>query len=206
MTKIFFIDILSQNALYNRNTYWKTLKGKMVNPFLNLEDKDLMLKYQTGDHMAFEVLYDRHKDKVYSYIAKRLHQKDHIEDLYQKIFMKFHKSRKLYDEKYEVLPWLYTITKSEFLDFIKKKNVNTVEFKEEYHEEISISNHEKLSIDLSKEKNLTEKEKQAISLRYLEDNDFDEIATALKTSHSNARKIISRGLKKLKDKYNGVKS
>ena len=102
-----------------------------LNPYINLEDKELMLKYQDGDHMAFDVLYSRHKNKVYSYLAKRLHSHNEIHDLFQRVFVKLHKSRHLYQEKYEVLPWIYTITKSEFLDFVKKNKIETIEFKEE---------------------------------------------------------------------------
>ena len=56
-----------------------------------------MLKYQAGDNMAFDVLYSRHKDKVYSYLSKRLRDQDQCEDLFQKVFTKFHRSKKLYN-------------------------------------------------------------------------------------------------------------
>lgn len=174
------------------------------NPFTHLDDKELMLKYQDGDHMAFNTLYIRHKDKVYSYIAKRLHSSNEVEDLFQKVFIKFHKSRKLYNAKYQVLPWIYTITKSEYLDFIKKKKIDLVEFKEEFHSDQQEQT--TTSFDINDEKLLSANEKKAISERYFNDKDFDEISTLLKTSESNARKLISRGLKKLKEKYRGVNS
>jgi RNA polymerase sigma-70 factor (ECF subfamily) len=176
----------------------------VANPFSNLEDSNLMLKYQDGDHMAFEVLYLRHKDKVYSYIKSRLHKSDDVEDLFQKVFVKFHKSRHLYNSKYDVLPWIYTITKSEFLDFIKKKNVLTSQFNEVIH--TNTEDVKENSFDIQNEESLSHKEKNAIKMRYVDDNDFLEISKILEISESNARKIISRGLKKLKKKYTGVKS
>ena len=175
----------------------------MANPYINLEDKELMLKYQDGDYMAFNVLYSRHKDKVYSYLSKRLHSQDEVDDLFQKVFTKLHKSRRLYSDKYEVLPWFYTITKSEFLDFIKKKKVDSVEFKEQYHgvnEETSEND-----FDLDSEQQLSTKEKEAIKERYHNDKDFKEIAELLQTSEANTRKLISRGLAKLRSKYQGRK-
>ena len=57
--------------------------------------------------------------------------------------------------------------------------------------------------DLESEKQLSEKEKSALKGRYYSDKDFSEIAQILKTSESNTRKIISRGLKKLRTKYKG---
>ena len=171
------------------------------NPYINLKDKELMLKYQDGDHMAFDVLYSRHKDKVYTYLTKRLHSQDEIHDLFQRVFVKLHKSRHLYKEKYEVLPWIYTVTKSEFLDFIKKNKIETIEFQEDNFSSPKKDTNEEF--DLDSEKHLSEKEKTALKDRYYNDKDFSEIAQLLKTSESNTRKIISRGLKKLRAKYKG---
>lgn len=170
-------------------------------PYVHLGDKELMLKYKDGDHMAFNTLYFRHKDKVYSYLSKRLHSKNELEDLFQKVFAKFHKSRQQYLEKYEVLPWIYTITKSEFLDFIKKKKINEIEFHEKDYVSPTISDCN--FIDISNEKVLNEKEKKALSERYHMDKDFSEIASILNTSEVNIRKIISRGIKKLRLKSKG---
>ena len=62
----------------------------MVNPFSNLDDYKLMELYMSGENMAFEMIYARHKDRVYSYLSKRLTNKDSIDDIFQCIFIKFH--------------------------------------------------------------------------------------------------------------------
>lgn len=175
-----------------------------LNPYINLEDKELMLKYQNGDHMAFDVLYSRHNDKVYSYLNKRLHSHDEIDDLFQKVFVKLHKSKSLYQDKYDVLPWIYTITRSEFLDHIKKKKLDTIEFNEESYATESLESENEFDIDA--QKNLSEKEKNALKERYYEDKDFSVIAKLLDTSESNTRKIISRAIKKLRKKIEGEKN
>lgn len=179
------------------------------NLYINLEDKELMLKYQDGDHMAFNLLYSRHKDKVYSYLTKRLHSQNDVDDIFQKIFVKFHKSRWIYQKKFEVLPWIYTITRSEFLDFIKKKKTDSVEFREEDHTSQKDSNDQSFASDLDLDFNLDSlnhlsfKEKTALKERYYNDKEFSEIALLLNTSESNTRKIISRSLIKLKTKFKG---
>jgi RNA polymerase sigma-70 factor, ECF subfamily len=176
----------------------------VANPFSDLTDKELMLKYQAGDNMAFDVLYSRHKDKVYSYLSKRLRDQDQCEDLFQKVFTKFHRSKKLYNSNYQVLPWLYTITKSEFLDFIKKRHHIKTEFVEEQH--TFHQNKTEPIFDLNSEDTLSLDEREAITLRYLNEFDFLEIAKILNKTETNTRKILSRGLQKLKQKYTGVKS
>ena len=59
------------------------------------------------------------------------------------------------------------------------------------------------SIDLKNESSLNENEKQAIHLRYIKEEDYQHISKLINTSESNVRKLVSRGLKKLKLKYGG---
>lgn len=156
--------------------------------------------YQEDNSSAFDSLYLRYNGRIYSYLNKRLSSKDNINDVFQKIFLKLHKTRSKYDSKYLFAQWIYTIARSVMLDSLKKKELKTVEFSEYQH--FSTSD-ESSPIDLESEKLLTAKEKQALIMRYHEDSDFLEISKVLETSESNSRKIISRGLKKLKKKYAG---
>ena len=66
---------MSQNKHIHRN------KGqRMKNPYSGLDDKKLMQLYQNGEEMAFEVIYLRHKDRVFSYLSKRMVDKNLVED------------------------------------------------------------------------------------------------------------------------------
>lgn len=160
-----------------------------------------MILYQKGNQMAFEVLYTRHKNKVYTYLSKRLYNKNDLNDLFQQVFIKLHKSRFLYIRTYDFLPWLYTIARSEFLDHIKKSNTNNVVINvDEGNTEVSTCALSEIEIDL--ESSLNRNEKEALKRRYYSDQDFSEIAIALQTSQANIRKIISRAIQKLRKKYN----
>jgi RNA polymerase sigma-70 factor (ECF subfamily) len=173
----------------------------MGNPFSHLEDEKLMELYKNGENMAFEVIYLRHKDRVYSYLDKRLSDKNIIEDIFQSIFVKFHNSRHLYSSKHPLLKWIYTICRSELLDSIKKNKAKFVQLSED---QLSVEPTElNDKIDLDSIKTLSEKEKQALKLRYYSEEDFIEISKALKTSEANSRKLVSRGIKKLKAKLLG---
>ena len=172
-----------------------------MNVFSNLEDEDLMAHYQKGENMAFDVIYLRYKDRVYSYLRKRLYDPEVVDDLFQGVFVKFHKSRDRYNSDFPLLKWIYTICRSEWVDYLKKKKLLTTELKDEHLVTADNFCHEIIHIE--NEKYLTENEKKAIELRYYSDEDFIEISNQLNTSESNVRKIISRGLKKLKINYSG---
>ncbi len=174
----------------------------MENPFSHLEDTKLMELYKNGENMAFEVIYLRHKDRVYSYLDKRLSDKNVIEDIFQNIFVKFHNSRHIYSSEHPLLKWIYTICRSELLDSVKKsRKIKLVSINED--QLICETKEIDDKIDLDSVKSLSEKEKLAIKLRYYSEEDFTDISKALKTSEANSRKLVSRGIKKLKAKLIG---
>ena len=173
----------------------------MVHPFSQLKDDKLMELYKNGDDKAFEVIYSRYRNNIYSYLWKRLNDKSDVDDLFQKVFIKFHKSRDLYSANYALIKWIYTICRSELLDHIKKKKITFVELDDDHPDSIEVQEDSIIQID--SEKSLSAKEKEAIKLRYYSDNDFSEISAKLQTSDSNSRKLISRGIQKLRNKYSG---
>ncbi len=173
----------------------------MVNPFSNLTDEKLMQLYQNDELDAFDVIYNRYKARIYHYVDKRTNSKGHNDDIVQNIFTKFHKSRKSYDSKFLLIKWIYTICRSELLDFYKKKRIPSIELKEGHLLSTDIKDSPQIDLDL--ENSLSMNEKKAITLRYYSDQDFKEISKALNTNEANTRKLVSRGIKKLKLKYKG---
>lgn len=174
-----------------------------MNPFFKAQsttDEQLMEKYQQGDYMAFEALYFRHEKTVFSYLSKRLQDENARSEVFQNIFMKFHKSKDLYNSDHAFLKWLYTISRSELYDFCKKKKLETIPFDETL---FTPEEPKESDLDISDYKNLSDSEKKAIELRFYSDHDYSEISKLLDTSQSNARKLVSRGLKKIKKKMMG---
>ncbi len=172
-----------------------------MNPYSHLSDEELMKLYQKGENMAFEVIYNRNKGRIYSYLNKRISNDSAIDEVFQNIFLKFHNSRMNYDPKYPLGKWIFTISRSELLDFKKKRKFVYEDLKDEHLASEVQNTIEK--VDLNDVKNLSENEKSSISLRYYSEKDFLEISKLLDVSESNVRKLISRGLKKVRLKYIG---
>ncbi|MEX0799378.1 MAG: sigma-70 family RNA polymerase sigma factor [Bacteriovoracaceae bacterium] len=170
-----------------------------------IDDEGLMVMYQEGDLEAFETLYARHKDKVYGFLIKSLKDAAAADEIFQNAFVKLHRKRGQYDPGHSFLKWLFIITRSEMLDFLKARKSN-VEYVEEVHGQKPEAQMPAEMIDLKSVDALSEKETLALSLRYYEDHEFLEIAQKLQTTQSNARKIISRGVKKLKGALVGGKN
>jgi RNA polymerase sigma factor (sigma-70 family) len=169
-----------------------------MNPFLNahsISDEQLMEKYQAGDYMAFEALYLRHESRVMSYLAKRLRDQESRDEVFQNTFLKLHRKKNQYSSKFAFVKWLYTISRSELLDFCKVKKLETISFEENIYQ---AHEKEETLLDLDDYSELSEKEKYALKLKYFSNKDYEEISQELNTTQNNSRKLISRGIGKLK--------
>ena len=147
--------------------------------------------------MAFDVLYQRHKSKVLQYLSKRIENQTDLEEIFQGVFLKLHKSRESFDDRYLFVQWIYTITKSQYIDFARTRKIPTVEL----NPEIAAPENAKNEIDLNQVPALSNVEKQAIDLRFFQDFDYDEISQKIGKSESNSRKIVSRGLAKIRKNF-----
>jgi RNA polymerase sigma-70 factor (ECF subfamily) len=125
------------------------------------------------------------------------------QELLQETFEKLHRSRAKYNPQYPFLPWLFTISRNALFDFFKTAETkvsqssssspilldNLVAVVAEAHSQHDIS----AILEV-----LPQHQRRAIELRYLHDWSFEKIAHDMKTSETNARQVISRGLKKLR--------
>ncbi len=161
-------------------------------------DEELMILYQNDNYDAFEVLYTRHKDRVYSYLDKRLFDKGPLPDLFQNVFTKMHKSRLTYSSKFAFIKWLYVICRSELIDHLRKTKSNLKIFDDQI-----FASSEPDSMDLVDHHldSLKGRERSIFELRFKEDKDYDEIAKLLNLSVSNVRQILSRVFKKLRKNH-----
>lgn len=163
-------------------------------------DEELMKDYLEGDENAFKDLYHRYSGKIYAYLKRRLARKELVDDAFQGVFMKLHKSRDQYRQSLAFAPWIFTIARSVSID-VSRSTAN-YESKTTELDENSLTAPVLINQKLDSEmlSDLSAEHKQALKLRYEEERSFDEIAKVLDTSSSNARKIISRAIQKLREK------
>ena len=167
----------------------------------NQTDEQLMKLYQNGDEEAFKVLYGRHSSKIYGFLKKRLNDNEKVAEVYQEVFIKIHKSKHLYNDSLPALAWIFTISRTVMIDELRRNSkIQTVDNYdlEKIPEELekTIPQFELASEALE---HLPQQQKAAIEMRYINDQTFEQIAERLKVSPTNARQLISRGIKRLKE-------
>lgn len=168
-----------------------------------ISDEELMQKFINGSEPAFNSLYERYAGRVYFYLNKRLKDKNLVDEVFQEAFYKFTRSRYKYNSKYKFSPWLFSIVHNALIDSVRKVNSNKCDLGIEVDNIIIQDNHESV-VEPDIEQlfsSLSEREKEIIKLRYVNDLSFEKIA--VRTGHlaSNIRQIISRSIKKLKKEH-----
>ncbi len=61
-----------------------------------LPDEELMQAYAEGDMDAFELLYARHKGRLFGYLVGQLKDHAEAEEVFQTVFVKLHRARARY--------------------------------------------------------------------------------------------------------------
>ena len=167
----------------------------------SLSDQDLVQAYIKGDHSAIEVLINRHRSKVYTYIILTIKNQQLAEDLFQETFIKVIQSLRAgkYKDNGKFLSWVIRIAHNLIIDhFRKEKQMNAISNDDSEvdlfnSKKLSDSNIEELIIDnqIKSEiriliNELPEDQREVVLLRHYGGLSFKEIADQTDVSINTA--------------------
>lgn len=171
---------------------------------VNLSDKELVSDYINGNEGALEVLVNRHRSKIYSYIFVTIKNQALAEDFFQDTFIKVIKTLKggKYNEEGKFLPWVMRIAHNLMIDhFRKQKKFRKVSGRSRDNEELDIFNtigYDELNAEQRLVKDqvrsdvkelierLPEEQKEVVKLRHYYDMSFKEISDFTNVSINTA--------------------
>ena len=148
-----------------------------------MTDEELVVLYAEGDNAAFDVLLERYKSSLYSYIYFIVHNKDLTEDIFQETFMKVIMTIKQgrYTENGKFKAWITRIAHNLIIDnYRQERNENMVSNDEV---EVDLFNNIKLCDGTIEDRLVRE---QVLAVRYYKDMSFKEIADATQVSINTA--------------------
>lgn len=157
-----------------------------------------MKGYQEGNQMAFEVLFKRYSGRVLGFLSKRLFQVELAQDLAQDVFLKLHRSRAQYNPSLPFAPWIFSITRNVWIDHIKKNRKERPTDQALLEKQAPAAQLVYQSPDDGLE-HLLPNQRTAVSMKFYDDATFEEIACQLSTTPINARQLVSRGIKRLRE-------
>ncbi|MBI9053389.1 MAG: sigma-70 family RNA polymerase sigma factor [Bacteroidales bacterium] len=166
-----------------------------------LTDHELVKQFIDGEQSSFEILVNRHKDKVYTYIFLMV-KNDHLaNDIFQETFIKVVKSLNVgkYQENGKFVSWVIRIAHNLIIDHFRKEKQMKTCSNDEY--ETDIFNSQRFS-DKTVEENiiqdqinsdvrklvdhLPDEQREVILLRHFVGLSFKEIAEQTNVSINTA--------------------
>lgn len=164
-------------------------------------DDELLQSYREGNNKAFEILLERYKTKVYTYIFLIVRNRELSEDIFQDTFIKaiatIQQGR--YVESGRFLGWINRIAHNLIIDhYRREKNENTFSSDGMSYDLLNQINISEKSIEdiLSNEQVLSDvtrlvdylplSQQEVVRMRFFEDMSFKEIAERTQVSINTA--------------------
>ena len=184
-----------------------------------IKDEQLVSSYIKGNDNSLNILINRHRQKLMSFIISKVRDKALAEDIFQETFFKVIKTLKkgkYYNEQGKFLPWVMRISYNLSMDYFRKiKKTKLVRSRDDFNIFDIIKDNTSLSIEdemiqqkiLNNVKavinKLPDEQKRVLKMRYYFNMSFNEIAkdcnisinTALgrmRYALINMRKIIKK--------------
>lgn len=156
-----------------------------------MTDEDLVVLYAEGNNTAFDVLLNRYKSSIYSYIYFIVHNKELAEDIFQETFVRVIMTikQRRYTDTGKFKAWITRIAHNLIIDNYRQERCeNTISNDESEVDlfnniklcdgtvEDRIVRHQVLSDVRKLVKYLPDNQREVLELRYYQDLSFKEIA------------------------------
>ncbi len=185
-----------------------------------LNDNELVQHFISGDQQSLEILIQRHKSRVFSYILLIVKKQELAEDIFQETFIKVIRSLKKgkYTENGKFVSWVLRISHNLIIDHFRKEKLKGTVSNDSL--DVDIFNSQKFSEDTIEDqlvykqilsevkdliKELPEDQQQVIIMRHYLDLSFKEIAEQTDVSINTAlgrMRYALINLRKLVEKKN----
>ena len=172
--------------------------------------QQLMTAFCAGNDNVFAELYDMYVNMLFNYGIKLTNDQELLKDCIHDVFVKVYCKR---HDKYAINnlgSYLLISLKNRLLDEFRRYTFSTPNEIESYEyrhaaedverdymtQEHSLMQSAKVAHLM---KNLTRRQRQAITLYYLEERKYDEICDIMKMNYHSVRNLMHRGMLKLRE-------
>jgi RNA polymerase sigma-70 factor, ECF subfamily len=174
-------------------------------------DATLMHQLLRKDVSAFEEIYERHSQIVYSLVLRILRQGSSAEEVVQDVFLQLWRNASQYDtHRGPLVPWLLTLARNRALDQLRLKGERQRRREDQTEDlpqvataapeyERAFDEKRRAERVRSLMNSLPAAQKKAIELAYFEGLSHSEIATALNEPLGTVKSWIRNGLLRLKE-------
>ena len=184
---------------------------------IEVDDRQLVEKFRSGDATAFEHLVRRKTSKVYGLCYRIIGNAEDAKDISQLVFIKLWENLSKYDPHFAFDTWLYRMVTNVAIDFLRNKqsrenainsNLRLVRTSSDAEQGVVVQRKEIENVFNAVSAVLSPKQKTIFVMREMDDLPSSEIARVLGCREStvrnhlfNARKLMQQQLKKRFPEY-----
>jgi RNA polymerase sigma factor (sigma-70 family) len=173
------------------------------------EDSELIRQALARDQEAFRRLMDKYHPAIYHLISRMISDKTEVHDITQETFVKAFASLESFNHVYAFSTWLYKIASNTCIDHLRKKKLQTFSIDQTMDSDGGDYSYELPDTTYGADKEvitdqrsqlvsraidaLPEKYRNVITLRHIEEKNYDEIAEILDLPLGTVKAHIFRG-------------
>jgi RNA polymerase sigma factor (sigma-70 family) len=166
-------------------------------------------KAQSVETRSFTELYDEYFDRINRYLRCRVNNVWDADDLTTVVFLKALEKFTQFDRRNSFASWIFRIAQNTFIDFLRKKReipLDTGEWLTEadddsWQPEKTFLNMEQIQFLHHQLGQLSQDQRDVLSLRYFGELKVNQVAEVLGKSESCIKMISRRGLHKLQQLF-----
>ncbi|MEO8720106.1 MAG: RNA polymerase sigma factor [Ginsengibacter sp.] len=179
-----------------------------------MKERELIALLKQKDRVAFKIIVESWQDMVYNTSIGLLQNAQDAEDTAQEVFIQVFESISSFKEESKFSTWIYRITVSKCLDYIRKKkrkkrfafvqslyginNDLSIDPPDFFHPGIKIENKENAIVLFKAIDKLPTHQKTAFILNKIESLSYLEISEIMKSSESAVDSLLQRAKKNLR--------
>ncbi len=182
----------------------------MATYHLKERTRELVAAFCAGNDHAFAQLYDLYIQMLFSYGKKLTQDEELLKDCIHDVFVKVYSKRQEKSAINNLGSYLVISLKNRLLDEFRRQTFTTDDAVEDYESRQSTDDvehdylfRERENMQQSKVsylmQNLTKRQRQAITLYYLEERKYDEICDIMQMNYHSVRNLMHRGMLKLRE-------
>jgi RNA polymerase sigma factor (sigma-70 family) len=176
-----------------------------------LPEEEVISRILKGDQSAFSYLVERYKNYVFTLVLRFTENREDAEELAQDVFVKAYRSLADFRGESKFSTWLFTITRTTCLSFLRKKKLDTQSLDNE-RTGLQLENRESaFSANLVEQKSrhamlnqaiamLSPDDAQVLNLFYKGDQTLEEIGKIMRMEPNTIKVKLHRARQRLKDK------
>lgn len=166
--------------------------------YIQATDEELFALVQKHDEQAFRVLYKRYSRQIYSYCRRILGDSDAADDAFQTVVATIYEKRDSFTGG-SFSAWFYAIARNRCIKLLRKEKPKVrmedlpgIENTLLHDQQEDIALHDIINKAIAE---LPDDLREAFELRYLDDHQYDRIASILDISLSLAKVRVFRARK-----------